>query len=522
MKNIIDSTIEFFSPVAGAKRAQARAALAVVNSGYDRHGASKTKKSLRGWLSKGGSPEDDIVANLETLRDRSLDLYMGTPIATGALKTIRTNVIGSGLRLNCQIDYEYLGLTKEQADQWERNTEREWKSYSDTTHCDAARTLNFGQMQGLALLSAMTCGDTFAVMPIIKRKGSTYDVRVSLIESHRVCNPAKVEKGRDIAGGIEVDQYGAPETYFIAKHHPGDSKAKKKEWAEVPAFGRKTGRRNVLHIMQDYERIGQRRGIPVLAPVIESLKQLGRYTDAELMAAVVSGMFTVFVKSENGAPTDIGAMVPLAEQVDTTDQQSIEMGNGAIVELPDGQSIETADPGRPNTAFNGFVDAICEQIGVALELPKDLLVKRFNASYTASRAALLEAWKMFKMRRHWMAMSFCQPVYEEWLAEAVAKGRVDCPGFFGDESVRAAWSGSEWHGPSQGQLNPLQEATAAKVRVEQEFSTRERETAEMNGMNWDNVHKTRSIEERKRRDDETLPAEDVAKRTNMAQNSQNS
>ncbi|MCH5894346.1 phage portal protein, partial [Salmonella enterica] len=71
-----------------------------------------------------------------------------------------------------------------------------------------------------------------------------------------------------------------------------------RKWERIPAYGKKTGRRNVLHVMQDWERPGQRRGVPVLAPVIEALKQLGRYTDAELVAAVVSGLFTVFVKTE--------------------------------------------------------------------------------------------------------------------------------------------------------------------------------------------------------------------------------
>ena len=53
----------------------------------------------------------------------------------------------------------------------------------------------------------------------------------------------------------------------------------------------------MIHIMTR-ERIDQRRGVPFLAPVIEALKQLGRYTDAELVAAVVSGLFAVFVESE--------------------------------------------------------------------------------------------------------------------------------------------------------------------------------------------------------------------------------
>ncbi len=174
---------------------------------------------------------------------------------------------------------------------------------------------------------------------------------------------------------------------------------------------------------------GQRRGVPVLAPVIEALKQLGRYTDAELVAAVVSGMFTVFIKTDapDGPVGESG--IPQYEQIDNHDDNTQEMGNGSIVSLGEGESIDTANPGRPNTAFDGFVVAICRQIGAALELPYELLVKHFTASYSASRAALLEAWKMFRMRRDWMVQSFCQPIYEEWLAEAVAKGRVIAPGF---------------------------------------------------------------------------------------------
>lgn len=67
------------------------------------------------------------------------------------------------------------------------------------------------------------------------------------------------------------------------------------EWQRVEAYGEKTGRKNVLHLMCR-ERIDQRRGVPFLAPVIEALKQLGRYTDAELIAAVISGLLLSLLK----------------------------------------------------------------------------------------------------------------------------------------------------------------------------------------------------------------------------------
>jgi lambda family phage portal protein len=503
--SIIDKIIEPFAPTVALKRAEARRRLDILNSGYSRHGASGTKKSLIGWISKGASPDEDIVDNIETLRDRSRDLYMGTPIATGALKTIRTNVVGAGLKLNANVDYEYLGLSNEQANDWERQTEREWHLWADTVNCDAARMCTFGQLQSLALLSALASGDVFALLPIKKRTGSIYDLRVYLVEADRVCDPTPRRLNKNIVGGIEVDDYGAPVYAYIANHHPGASLRRvgqvKKEWKKVPFFGERTGRRNILHVVQDMERPGQRRGAPLLAPVIEALKQLGRYTEAELMAAVVSGMFTVFVKSST-PENPLGQGIPQEDRV-TNDENSYEMGNGAIIGLDENESIETANPGRPNTAFDGFVIAICRQIGAALEIPYELLVKHFTASYSASRGALLEAWKMFRMRRYWLVQSFCQPIYEEWLTEAVAKGRIVAPGFFEDPAIRAAWCGAEWYGPSQGQLDPLKEANAAKVRVTEEFSTREREAAEMTGMSWDAIHPVREREERMRRESGT-------------------
>lgn len=108
---------------------------------------------------------------------------------------------------------------------------------------------------------------------------------------------------------------------------------------------------------------------------------------------------------------------------------------------------------------------------------------------------------MFRMRREWLVGSFCQPVYEAWLTEAVAKGRVEAPGFFDDEAIRAAWCRAEWFGDSQGQLDPQKEAAAAKLRVDEGFSTRERETAELTGMKYESVHAKRKREEEMRRAD---------------------
>ena len=508
--NAVDKVISVLSPEWALKRTLARKriemsdTLFIGGAGYGSHGASYGKKSLIGWSVSGQNADDDIVANLATLRDRSRDLYMGGGFATGAIKTIRTNVVGSGIMLSALPDEKFLKLTEDEAREWRQNVEREWKLFSNDVNCDAERKLNFYQIQSLVLMSALMSGDVFVYMPIIKRAGVTYDLCVGLIEADRVCNPSPYPVGKNVWGGVELGEYGETVAYYVAKYHPGatlplNAKSPVQSWKRVLAFGRTTGRKNVLHIMCDVERPAQRRGVPLLAPVIEALKQLSRYTEAELMAAVISGMFTVFVKSSTPS-NPMASMFPPQMKVDKKDPIAYEMGNGAIVSLDPNEEIQTANPGRPNTAFEGFVQAICRQIGSALELPYELLIKHFTASYSAARASLLEAWKMFRMRREWLASSLCQPVYEEWLTEAVLKGRVKAPGFFDDPAIRAAWCNADWYGDSMGQLNPLDEAKAAEERVKSGFSTREREASEITGMKFDEIHAARTREEKMRRE----------------------
>ena len=513
--NLIDKAVSYFTPDKAVRRAAARNVLKVLNTGYSEGGASSTKKSMRGWKARSSSPEEDIDLNLYSLRNRCRDLYMNAPLARSSIQTTRTNVIGSGLRLKSRIDFKYLGLSEEEADEWEQTVEREFSLWADSVHCDALKINNFYEMQQLAQLMWLQSGDGFALLKQDKPLPyMPYGLRLHLIEADRVCTPNNISNiiageinifaiegtaanGNRVISGVEIDSSGAVVAYHICNRYPQSfylaNNMTSLYWTRVEAFGKRTGRPNVLHLMES-ERAEQRRGVPFLAPVIEPLKQLTRYTEAELMAAVVTGMFTVFVKSDGpSSEMPLGSMVAEDQQVSSGESVSYELGNGAINILQPGEDITMANPGRPNTAFEGFVNALSRYIGAALEIPQELLQKSFNASYSAARAALLEAWKMFKMRRTWMAQDFCQPVYDEWLAQAIALGRIKAPRFFDDPIIRKAWSGAEWNGPAPGQLDALKEINAAEKRIKNGVATREQETMEINGGNFD-----RNIQQAKR------------------------
>lgn len=496
----IDVAVSVVNPEAGMRRTAARQVTRVLN-GYDQGGASHQKKSMMGWITSANNPRDDIDRSLPTLRARSRDLYMNGPIGAAALKTTRTNVIGPGLRLKARIDADTLGLSGEEADAWCGQVEKEFALWAESKHSDAIRMNDFYDQQGIAFLGMLMNGDSFA---IFRRDKQTpwmpYGLRLHLIEADRVCTPlgagvigdsvdGRADNGNRIVSGVEVDGDGALVAYHISNKFATDfSTGDIRKWVRVEAYGQATGRPNILHLM-DTERAEQRRGVPLLAPVIETLKQITRYTEAELMAAVISSMFTVFIKSE-GPTSDIplGQMVAPEDQVAASDPNAYELGVGAINALQPGEEVAFADPKRPNSNFDPFVSSLCRYIGAAIEVPIELLLKSFQGSYSASRAALLEAWKKFRMQRVWTAKEFCQPVYEEWLAEAVALGRIKAPGFFGDPRIRKAWCQAEWNGPAPGQLDPVKEVEAANRRIELGLSTHEREAIETNGSDfWTNV-----------------------------------
>ena len=191
--------------------------------------------------------------------------------------------------------------------------------------------------------------------------------------------------------------------------------------------------------------------MPFLAPVIEALKQLGRYTDAELVAAVVSGMFTVFIEKESASSDGtFGEIIPEEAQVDAGDDSTIELAPGAIVDLNEGEKAHDMNPGRPNTAFDGFVVAICRQIGAALEIPYELLVKNFNASYSASRGRCWKRGKCSECTGHGLQMTSANRFMKNGLRRPWQRDESPRPDFLATLSFAKAYTGAEWNGPAQG------------------------------------------------------------------------
>ena len=501
-QNLLDKVIAYVSPKVAQQRMASRAQLALVG-GYT--GAKYDRASLTNWRAGGGSPTTDIISDLPTLRARSRDQMRNAPIALGALNIATSHTIGTGLSCNPAIDGPFLGLTDEQAAQWQANTKRRFEVYCTSKDCSLDRRHNFYGLQSLAYRTTRESGDSFVLTPRVARAGSGVRLALQLLEADRVCNPNRGADTETLIDGIEI----SPETtetiaVHVAKHHPGDLRTKT-TWQRVTVRGDSTGRRNVLHIFKPL-RPGQVRGVPWIAPILEPLKQLSRYTDAELKAAVDSAVFSVFVKMDPDAFDDLFEDNDKNSLIKKGLEWSGELESGKAVNLLPGEEIQTNTPGRPNPQFDPFVLAILRQIGVSLEIPYEVLIMHFQSSYTAARGALLMAWKFFRVERDMMITELCQPVYELWLADEVAEGRISARGFFADPIVRAAWCGAVWTGDGPGSIDPQKEVQAAEKRVQLEISTLENESILHDGVSWETKHRQRVKEVNAQKRDGTYVA----------------
>ena len=460
-------------------------------------GASLSARELSSWRPMAGSPDADLLDELSTLVSRSRDLARNHGVAAGAIQTLVDNVVGTGLRLSALPDYKALGKDKDWADSWSRKTEALWRSWAETTDCDAARNLTFNGLTTQMFRSGLINGEALALPLWLPQRNQSFATTIQLVEPDRLGNPNDRLNDRNIRGGIEVDVYGAPLAYWIAKNHPGDQllgvAGLGQEFERIPARTR-FGRQRVIHV-HDKERTGQNRGKPIFTSIMPLFKMLDHYERSEMQAAVVNAMIAAFIETPLDGESISEMFGGSAEDyMAARNEWQVKLQGGAVIPIFPGDKVAPFTPSRPNSAYSSFVENILRHIGAGLNLPFELLMKDFSkTNYSSARAALMEAWRYFIGRRHWLATYWAKPVYELWLEEAIHKGLIEAPNFYQN---KALWCRCKWIGPGRGWIDPVKEAKASKIRLETGLSTLEDECATQ-GLDWEEVLEQRAKEQTK-------------------------
>lgn len=512
-RTLVDRLVEQVAPQHALQRYAARARIELLHnslqgaSAMDDSGYTSTAGGdsfLARWFTQPRSAAADTLRRIGDQRGQARALVRNHPLAASAINTNVARAIGTGLVWVPMPHLKTLGWTVQQAKAWAEEVSAEHAMWADSTACDYYGDQTFYGLQDLVTRARLESGDCFSLLPDgASTAQQPYRLRVQVLEADRVGNPNNVTDNGEVAGGIRRGADGLVDGVFVYRQHPGSlyfgkgSALYEGDWI-VPVGP--SGRRRILHHFKRL-RPEMPRGVSYLAPVMGLFKLLGDYTDAEVKAAVVSAFLTMVIETPSGtgaapifgmqgAPDAGGAGA--GQQAGAAD---VELGPGAVIALGKGEKANVVNPGRPNPAFGPFVEAVLDQLGAGTFIGSELLLKKFSTSYTAARAAWLDAWKHLLDVRTQTAVDFCQPVTETWLAEAVASGRIRAPGFFSDPRMRWAYCRGAWHGDSQGSLNPRDEVTAFLDAVDGGLTTLTRGSWELFGQDFNAVVEQRAADE---------------------------
>lgn len=455
--------------------------------GYARHGASMESLPLDSWFTFPASPRDDCDKNQFLLRLRSRDLYMSSSFVGAILHAKREGVIGRGLELDAKIDAEALGLDLDEATAIERRIEAAFARWARNVGTDG-ESLN--TILRTAYFAAILSGDCVAD---IYCDPETRTLRVSIVEGDCLVTPPEEDGNENVRSGIELGPNGRAVAYWLATGFLYNSDGFPVRYYRrrkfMAGFNSLAGgnflfpRSGALFIHTPFERPGQLRGLPILARVIEDAKQLDRYMRAELDAAVVASkpaLFRTHPAVEAQAEVDMldsFGVAPGPSVNETAEppqhEPPINYGNGLMIDLWDGADMKAFNPGRPNQAYSQFVDHKFAEISANLGISAEVALKRWNASYSASRAALLDAQQGYEIDRALFVDQFLRPLYNAWLD--LHADELGLTGYYTDPARRSAWRCAEWIGEQLPNIDPTKEIDAAAKRVQLCVSTLARE-----------------------------------------------
>jgi len=499
--NAVDRVVSWFRPQAGVDRLRARTQLALASSRIAYTGARRDRAQTRNWRPPPGSADSHVLPAIADLRDRSRDLTRNAPLAVGAMNAALTETVGVGFTVKAAIDGTLLGLSDDEADAWERRAERIFRTLARTRQLDVTRRLTFAAQTYQLVWSTLEAGDTLVVRRASRRKGELLSTKFQFVEADRVSNRDDAPDTRRSVAGVEFDGEGVPLRYSVRNTHPDDHRwqeALDASWTAVPAYGKSGQRISWLFMRQ--MRPDQTRGVPWLAPVVEALKEIAEYGANELAASVVNSLFSVIVKTDIG-DEETSRIVQAAEAgTPKPTAPDLDLRSGLVLEADPTDVFEFVDPKRPNVSFEQFVLAWVRQIGSALGIPYEVLIRHFSSSFSASQAAMLEAYRFFMVWQQWVVDDWCQPAYELVVYEAVTTGLLEAPGFLDDALIRQAWLGTKWIGPRRGVIRPDMEVQAAAQGVREGFTTIEDEAARLYGGDFEKIHEQRAREIRLRRE----------------------
>ena len=452
--NLLDRGIAVFAPAYAARRMFARQVLSLYEGGRSTRRRKKSRDN--------STQERQVIRDAATVRATVRDLERNYDLVDGALTTLVRNVVGpNGIAIEPTPRVGTPGNNYDDIDDdFSRDLLNLWREWCKSP--EVTRTLNWVQAQELMCRSWLRDGDAFAQLvegagaPI--RHVGPVPLALELLEADVV--PLDYEdEAKGIIAGIERNAWGAPVAFHVYRKHPGDG-----GWRTTTDLKRVPAER-FLHVAVR-KRLSGLRGISLFAPAIDRLIDIKDYEESERTAARIAARIAAYIKRDK--EMEWAAPAPeLDENGNIRDRDFLLEAGAIFTETLPGESIEMINPNRPNTILEQFRTAMMRAVSRCLSISYSSLSGDYDGTYSAQRQELVEAYDGYRMLTQQFVGRFVQPVWERFVAMAVASGQIKVPAHIRKDTIAQA----QFRGPKMPWIDPKKEADGLRALVRGGFQS---------------------------------------------------
>lgn len=471
--------------------------------GYGYDYGSGGQKSLNGIAGNGNG----IMFNHRLLRSNARKAVFDTPQAKALVQRLADTIADIGLRVEPTPNGDLLGQTMEQTEKWSEDIGERFDLFARSKLQHRSETITLYQAMHLYQKYQHRDNDLFVRLYYSNVQNLLSTLQFEFIDPDQIDGTAFTFSQGLASGnmhdGIERDSRGREKAYHVWEKD-GDGHLKTKP-TTIQAIGSRSKRRMMLHCFT-VEYAGQGRGFSPLAHALQEFQKLTDFSQAQIQKAIAQSLFGFVVEPPDNAPatnpfdglnTDTGIgpdntkfgegqIASVAGDGGNVEWKRIpegtfsQPGGGAVGTLNAGEKLKEIKNTAPSDSFDTFVTSFTSYLSSSMSMPIEVLLMKFNANYSASRASLMMFWRTVAIWREEMATDFLNPIYEAWLSEEIAAGRVAAPGW-NDPRMRAAWLKNNWVGSPMPNIDPKRTADADETYVKLGATTLDRIALNLNG-----------------------------------------
>ncbi|NKL63305.1 phage portal protein [Rhizobium leguminosarum] len=443
------------APPAAPFRSPKRA-VSIRSSHFDNFGFSASRtyfeaasNSNRIMQAPDGGP-NAYNSEIDRVRQRSRWAYLNNSFYRQAVRQVANNVIHYGIKPRIK----------------NKVLRKLWAKWGK--ECDArGRTDIYG---GQWLMVATTARDGGALCrmrgrrPGDMRSGINFQLQFLEDDYLPLDKNEVTADGNLIVSGVERDQIERVVAYWLYDFHPKDLI---KSSATGNVLPRRVPAADVLHIYMP-DRLSDTRGYPWGASALnkaESVKSVDEaYVETRRGQAMHGGFIT--------KPAGEEAPVLSTDGIEADGIEFAGMEPGTWTVLPDGHSVEFANPPQADPNYRDFKRSGIAELAVAFGLaPEHIDLDFRDLNDRQYRGLMLEVQRYLEVvQYHMIVFQMMQPIWERFVSEAFLND------LWAPEAGKTVedYFEIEWITPARGYINPIQEVAAYSEAIKNGLSSRKR------------------------------------------------